>query len=198
MSKIVVVEGPDRVGKQTQTNLLKEHIEKLGQRASIVEVPIRSAVTYRIIYWMLHNGLAKKLPKTFQVLQFINRKIFELFTLPKMEEYNDVIILDRWSLSTIVYGGAEGVSQAFTVGLSKWLIDPDHTIILLGQSFPHEAEDAYEADSELQQKVRVGYGTWAANHLDETTVVDCHQDKSEISKKIQNILELKGVIPRLP
>lgn len=196
MSKIVVVEGPDRVGKQTQTRLLKDHVEKLGLRAEIIEVPIKSAVTYKVIYWMLHNGLAKKLPKTFQWFQYLNRKIFQIFTLPHLEQQNDVLILDRWSLSTIIYGGAEGVPESFAIGLSKKLRDPDHTVILSGDAFPHEAEDAYEADSDLQKKVRIGYARWAAANPETTTLIGCHQERGEILKKIKTILEDKGIIPR--
>jgi len=196
MSKIVVVEGPDRVGKQTQTNLLKNYIESLGLRAKIVEVPIRSAVTYKVVYWMLHNGLAKKFPKIFQCLQYLNRKVFQIFALPRLEQENDVIILDRWSLSTVVYGGAEGVSENFAIGLMRRLREPDHTIILLGESFPHEAEDAYEADSDLQKKVRIGYASWAASNPESTTLVNCHQAREDILKKIKVTLEDKGIIPR--
>lgn len=196
MSKIVAIEGPDRVGKQTQTRALKDYVEKLGLRAMIVEVPIRSAITYRIIYWMLHNGLAKKLPKTFQWLQFWNRKIFQLFTLRGLEKFNDVIILDRWSLSTIVYGGAEGVPEKFAIGLSNRLRQPDHTIILHGDSFMKQAEDAYEADTELQKKVRQGYVEWAARNKETCTLIDSNQDREQVSKRIQVALEIKGILPR--
>lgn len=196
MSKIVVIEGPDRVGKQTQTGLLKDHIEKLGMRVQIVEVPIKSAVTYKVIYWMLHNGLAKKFPKIFQWFQYLNRKIFQIFTLPGLEKLNDVIILDRWSLSTIVYGGAEGVPESFAIGLSNRLRSPDHTVILLGEAFPHEAEDAYEADSELQHRVRIGYAQWAAKNPETVTLIDSRQDRSDILKRIKVSLEVKGIIPR--
>lgn len=196
MSKIIVFEGADRCGKATQSKMLRDHLNFSGQSAKIVEVPIRSAVSYRLVYWMLHNGLAKKLPKLFQVLQFLNRKIFQIFTLPSLESEYDVLILDRWSLSTIVYGGAEGVSEKFTVGLSNMLRKPDHTIILLGPSFPHDAEDVYEADTELQRKVREGYSSWAFSHPLETSVLDCKQDKKILSKKIQAILKAKGIIPK--
>ncbi len=196
MSKIVVFEGADRCGKATQSKMLRDHLIFSGQSAKIVEVPIRSAVSYRLVYWMLRNGLAKKLPKLFQVLQFLNRKIFQILTMPGLEREYDVLILDRWSLSTIVYGGAEGVPEKFTVGLSNLLRKPDHTIILLGSSFPHDAEDVYEADTELQHKVREGYSIWALNHHLEVSVLDCNQDKRVLSKKIQSILKAKGIIPK--
>lgn len=195
MSKIIVFEGADRCGKATQSSLLRDHIQSLGRSAAIVEVPIRSAVTYRIVYWMLKNGLAKKLPKTFQVLQFLNRKFFQLHTLPRLEREYDYIILDRWSLSTIIYGGAEGVSRRFTVGLSKFLREPDHTVVLLGKSFPHEAEDVYESDLALQEKVREGYAQWVMCNHEKASLHNCRQEKKMLSKKIQSVLSSKKIIP---
>lgn len=195
MSKIIVFEGADRCGKATQSAILKDHIQSLGNTAAIVEVPIRSAVTYRAIYWMLKNGLAKNLPKTFQVIQFLNRKFFQWFTLPRLEKVYDYIILDRWSLSTVIYGGAEGVSQCFTVGLSKFLRDPDHTVVLIGKSFPHDAEDVYEADQALQEKVREGYAQWVVNNYDKASLHDCRQEKHVLAKKIQLVLSSKKIIP---
>ncbi len=196
MSKIIVIEGPDRVGKQTQTNLLKKTFLNYGMIATVVEVPIRSMVTYRIIYWMLKNGMAKKFPKTFQWFQYLNRKIFQVFTLPYLEERYDAIIMDRWSLSTIVYGAAEGVQKEYTIDLAKKLRQPDHTIILHGKSYSHEAEDAYEADLDLQNKVREEYANWAFDNPDSTSLVDCQRDRKIVSREIKEILQSKRILPK--
>ena len=195
MSKIIVVEGSDRVGKFTQTRLLQEYITRTGLGAVVVEVPIRSAVTYRIIYWMLKNGLAKKFPKVFQCFQFLNRKIFQILSLPGLERMYDVIIFDRWSLSTIIYGCAEGVPEEFTTRLAKWLRTPDHTFVLHGESYLKEAEDSYEADRDLQNRVKLGYSVWALNNQNVCTMVNCRQEKSHISRRIQDVLHLKGILP---
>lgn len=196
MSKIIVVEGPDRVGKQTQTRLLQEYITRTGLGAVVVEVPIRSAVTYRVIYWMLQNGLAKKFPKIFQWFQFLNRKIFQMFALSALERYYDYIIMDRWSLSTVVYGAAEGVSKEYTLELAKRLREPDYTIILHGKSHSHEAEDSYESDSELQQKVRIEYARWAFENPARASLVNCNNDKKIIARQIQEALQLNKILPR--
>lgn len=196
MSKIIVIEGPDRVGKQTQTNLLKKTFMKYGLLATVVEVPIRSAVTYRIIYWMLRNGLAKKFPKTFQWFQYMNRKVFQVLTLPKLEEHYDAIIMDRWSLSTIVYGAAEGVPKEYTESLAKKLRQPDHTVILYGKAYSHEAEDAYEADMILQDKVREEYANWAMNNPEISSLVDCQRDRRDVARDIKEVLQSKRILPR--
>jgi len=194
-ANIIVIEGPDRVGKFTQTHLLKETLTRQGFLATVVEVPIRSMVTYPIIYWMLRNGFAKKFPKIFQVLQFLNRKIFQEFSLKHLEENYDFIIMDRWSLSTIVYGSAEGISRNFTITLSNMLRQPDHTIILYGNSYLHEAEDVYEADAELQKIVRFEYSSWAMKHPDTTTLIDCTKSKDVVAKNIKKALQIKNILP---
>ena len=195
MSKIIAIEGPDRVGKFTQTKLLQKYITRIGLSAVVVEVPIRSAITYRVIYWMLQNGLAKKFPKIFQWFQFINRKIFQMYTLPVLEEHYDFIIMDRWSLSTIVYGIAEGVPKAYTIGLAKKLREPDFTIILFGEAHEHIAEDSYEVDASLQARVRLEYAKWALENPKTTKLINCNQDHEIIAKKIKNILQEKRILP---
>jgi len=194
-AKIIVIEGADRCGKATQASMLQSYLLRIGCASTIVEVPIRSAVTYKIIYWMLKNGFAKKYPKIFQWFQFLNRKIFQCLVLPDIERQHDVVIMDRWSLSTIVYGAAEGVSEEYTVSLSKRLRVPDHTIILHGRAFPHEAEDVYESDLDLQDRVRLGYSQWAVNNSKDCTLINCRQSKDAIFRKIRTCLELKGIIP---
>lgn len=161
MSKIIVIEGPDRVGKATQSRLLCDYARKtLNKRAEVVEVPIKSPVTYRLIYWMLGNGLAKKFPKLFQWIQFANRKIFQVTRLASLMRKNDYIIFDRWSLSTVVYGEAEGVPREWSEKLAERLVIPDHTILLLGNPQLNETEDVYESDLCLQEKVRSLYEDW--------------------------------------
>ena len=195
MSKIIAIEGPDRVGKFTQTKLLQKYITRIGLSAVVVEVPIRSAITYRVIYWMLQNGLAKKFPKIFQWFQFINRKIFQMYTLPVLEEHYDFIIMDRWSLSTIVYGIAEDVPKDYTIGLAKKLREPDFTIILFGEAHEHIAEDSYEVDASLQARVRLEYAKWALENPKTTKLIDCNQDHKIVAKKIKNILQEKRILP---
>jgi thymidylate kinase len=107
----------------------------------------------------------------------------------------DVIIMDRWSLSTVVYGAAEGVSEEFTTRLAKWLRVADYTFVLHGESYFHEAEDSYEADRDLQLKVRLGYSMWALNNQKVCTMINCRHDKMHISRKMQDVLHLKGILP---
>lgn len=194
MSKMIVIEGPDRVGKATQAELLRQKLAELGYRAAKVEVPIRTNFAYHVVYWMLRNGLAKSLPRVFQSFQFLNRRIFQGRDLPEMERYYDYVIMDRWSLSTVVYGAATGVSKRFTEKLYDRLRRPDHTFIILGPSHRHEAEDVYESDTKLQQDVRVGYSTWAALNEGVSTVLSSLDDREKTSREIISILSRRGLL----
>ena len=184
MSKIIVIEGPDRCGKATQSKLLRDYFISQGKTSTIVEVPIKSNFIYYCIYWMLGNGYAKRFPKFFQWLQYFNRQIFQWFVLPHLEKKFEFIIMDRWSLSTVVYGSATGVPLEFTKKLYDRLRVPNLTIILLGNSHKHIAEDVYETDQKLQSEVRKFYAEWAVMHSKDTAVIDCNQSIEKVNKDI--------------
>ena len=195
MSKIVVFEGADRCGKATQSAMLTEFLNSIGYKATRIEVPIKGSFTYKLIYWMLQNGLAKKFPKIFQRLQYLNRWIFQKTTLAYLEDSYDYIVFDRWTLSTVAYGIAEGLSKEFCEKLYNNLRTPDFTVLLLGKSFRHEAEDVYESDNELQRKVRLNYADWASKNSSQTYVVlDSTSSKEKISSNIVNYLQMRGII----
>jgi dTMP kinase len=195
-TKIIVVEGPDRCGKATQAQLLKEHLEGRGKTATVVEVPIKDGFIYHIIYWMLRNGLAKKFPKLFQWLQCYNRLIFQWLNLPRLSRRYDYIIFDRWSLSSVIYGLAEGIDRRYCEKLYRRLRRPDFTLLLLGESYAHEAEDVYEADHFLQGRVRLLYAEWHKSHPTESFVFeDTGRSKQEIAADVINVLINKGIIP---
>lgn len=196
MSKIIVIEGADRCGKATQSRLLRDHIRNvLNKQAEVVEVPVKSPVTYRLIYWMLGSGAAKKFPKLFQWLQFANRKIFQVTRLASLMRKNDYIIFDRWSLSTVVYGEAEGVPQEWSEKLAERLIVPDHTILLLGKPHTKETEDVYEADSVLQDRVRDLYESWGIRHPITSTIIDCGHPREQVTEEALSALKIARIIP---
>jgi thymidylate kinase len=196
MSKLIVVEGPDRVGKATQSEMLCDYINNvLKKKACLVEVPIHDNLTYGPIYWMLRTGLAKKLPKTFQWIQCLNRWIFQSFNLVSLEHQFDYIVFDRWSTSTSVYGMAEGLSKEYVNSMYRRLRSPDVVVVLNGKSHRHEAEDVYEKDTNLQKKVRVLYEDWVIDNSKISCTVSCEGTKESVSRDIVSCLTNMGVLP---
>lgn len=196
MAKIIVFEGADRCGKATQSAALRQHLESVGKSAIVVEVPIRDYTTYPTIYWMLRNGLAKKFPKSFQWLQCFNRLIFQWTKLTELEHQYDYVIFDRWSLSSVVYGIAEGVDAEYCSSLYRKLRKPDFTVLLLGKAYAHEAEDVYEADTDLQQRVRKLYAAWSVENIKESHIFNgTDMPKEKVTEEIMKILKLWRIIP---
>lgn len=188
---LIVVEGPDKCGKATQSTLLTQTLVDAGHRVKRVEVPVASWFTYRLIYWMLRNGMAKSWPNVFQYVQFLNKFIFQWTKLVFMRWQYDFIVFDRWSLSSVVYGDAGGANKTFTRFLYNRLWQPDGTIIMVGASRSGEVTDVYESDNSLQSKVRVGYAAWYAAHDDKVSLVDNTGTREEVQSRIMNILDTR-------
>lgn len=198
MSKLIVIEGPDGVGKATQTSMLVDYINNvLGLKAVRVEVPIDDALTYPVIYWMLRNGLAKKFPKSFQWLQVLNRRIFQSTKLVSLEhDYDyDYVVFDRWHTSTAVYGAAEGLSGEFLSRVGRLLRLPDFTIVLVGKSHRPVAEDVYESDDDLQVRVRRLYEAWSGANPRVSCVVDASPPRADVAATIRSVLRERRMIP---
>ena len=116
------------------------------------------------------------------------------FFLPSLLRNNDYIILDRWSLSTIVYGSAEGVDVAFSELLASKLIYPDYTILLLGKSHMQHAEDVYEADDSLQKSVKKLYENWSTHNSSVSSIINCSLTREEVFDQVKSSLQNANII----
>jgi thymidylate kinase len=153
-TQLIVIDGPDRVGKETQSKMLTEHLRARGYKVALIEVPYHDGLTYNVIYWMLRNGLAKQWKNTFQAVHFLNKWVFQTFALKRLEWDYDFVIMDRWQLSSEVYGEATGIDQHANDFLGQFLTRVDVTFVLLGPAWAKEGRDVYEKDKKLQDEVR--------------------------------------------
>lgn len=187
MAKLIAFEGPDRVGKATQSKLMLETLTSLGYRAVRVEVPVQNFL-HKYIYKMLKNGVAKNHPYFFQFIQVMNRVVFQLFALPKLERENDYVIFDRWSPSTWVYGLATGVNRTYVEAMLYPIRKPDYTIVLNGRAQVQEMRDDYEKDNSLQSRVRDLYVDYADLYSEKTALVWANQTRESAHEEILGIL----------
>lgn len=193
MAKIIVVEGPDKVGKETQTKMLVEYLESCGKRVIRIEVPVHDKMTHGLIYWMLRNGLAAKMPNLFQGVQFFNKKIFQAFKLSRLNEYYDYVIMDRWSLSSTVYGLAGGANSALLAKFASSLTKPDLTIVLHGPPHIDRKDDRFESDNELQAKVRDFYWDLSLGREDHALIF-AKGTREEVHSNIVWALKVKNLL----
>lgn len=169
-AKIIVFEGADRRGKQTQSRMLFTTLHMNGYKTSLVEIPYDDGFTSKIVYSMLSNGLTKMFPLAFQVLQFLNKRLFQALKLKALLRNNDYVIFDRWALSSVIYGNASGVNKTFNSFLYNCLQKPTVTVVIDGNMLA-TAEDEYEKNSEFQSIVANGYISWAQETKESVVVV---------------------------
>lgn len=189
---LVVIEGPDKLGKATQSALLqanlalKERADGTSIRVGHQEIAARDGITYSRIYKMLENGDAKKFPSTFQAFHSTNRLIWQSQQLPQIASKFDVLILDRWTISSWVYGMASGVDEGEIRCLSEDLVKPDLVFVFEGESFktPERDDDCYEADKPFQVVVREMYSKWVELNPDVAVSIDANRSKEAIANDI--------------
>jgi len=121
--KIIAIEGPDGYGKSTIARMLSE---KTGYK--LIKFPNETLYSGELIRKML-TGKEKLRPDVFQQLQNINKEI-TIKNLP-----NGTYIFDRYKLSEIVYGLANGLKEVNVMNLADCLPDPDITFIFVGKSY---------------------------------------------------------------
>jgi len=177
---IVALEGADRLGKSTQAKLVEAKMDAVGMRGVLDKCPYKDGVTYDRIYEMLRTGEAKKFPTVFQTMQGANRRAFQKKLLPTLALHFDVVLIDRWSTSTWVYGTQDGVPPETTETILKGLVEPDLVYVFDGEPFAApDMDDAYEADKEFQVRVRNAYRQFADTH-DNHRLIDANRDKHQI------------------
>lgn len=195
MAKIIAVEGPDRVGKATQTKMLNDYLVSCGKTVKTVEVPVHGIFSYPLIYLMLKTGLAKFFPNLFQFIQSLNKLTFQYFFLPLLKKKYDYVIFDRWSLSSLVYGESSGVNFNMNLSLFKKLEVPDLTVVINGPARNDEARDSYESDKSFQAVVRANYALWCEKNPKNLKTVNSLGTRDEVHKKIiKSLYEAFGSI----
>jgi thymidylate kinase len=135
----IAVCGIDRIGKTTLSENLAKYL-----KWDKLKFPNYSLDSGQRIDWMLQGKEAFD-PEYFQLLQNQN-KLETLSTLP-----DGKYIFDRYKLSEIIYGIANGLPEAWVRKLAAKVPDPDLTIVLHGK--PHCQDRSIFKDAEYQNKV---------------------------------------------
>lgn len=181
---LVAIEGPDRVGKATQAEMLQQGLYQEGLKATIEEIPSDDKVTYPQIYAMLHSGAVDRYPVVFQTLQATNRRYFQVHFLPNLAHHFDVVILDRWNLSTRVYGRVSGVKEDTTEAILDGILEPDLNIVLDGDPFPKEGLDTWEANLVFQSRVRELYGQYCDQDPKQFVKIEANRPPHDVRQDV--------------
>lgn len=116
-------------------------------------------------------------PVAFQALQLVN-KLEAVAVLKELERKHGIVFVDRWSLSALIYGAADGVDREWNEIICKFFDDqikPSLMFIFVGKPFKNDG-DRYGAK---QKAIAEMYEDYIGEHLNDMTVVEINvTDKS--------------------
>jgi dTMP kinase len=190
---LIVFEGLDQSGKQTQAELLRDWLKKQGHRARLVSFPDYGTSIGEEIARAL-QGERDYGPEVMQLLYVANR--YE--RKPDLQRWIDgglILVCDRYLASSIAYGEAQGLDPLWLAEIQKFLPRPSLTFMLdiePATAVQRKAvdRDRYERDLEMQMRVRDSYRRQAA--AEQWVVLDGERSKDAIAADVIN-----AVMPRL-
>jgi dTMP kinase len=157
---LIAFEGLDQSGKQTQAELLRDHLKQEGRKARLVSFPDYGTSIGEEIARAL-AGEREYGPDVMQLLYVANR-YERRDDLIRWLDGGLILVCDRYAASSIAYGEAQGLDPAWLADIQKYLPPPALTIML--DIAPDTAvtrkavdRDRYERDLAMQARVRESY-----------------------------------------
>ena len=157
---LIVFEGLDQSGKQTQAERLRSEIERRGRRCIVLDFPSYDTHIGAEIGAGL-RGERDYGPDVMQLLYVANR-YEKKPQIEKMLTDGGVVVCDRYLASSIAYGEAQGLDGAWLREIQRHLPQADLTILL--DIAPETAagrktanRDKYERDLAMLSRVRESY-----------------------------------------
>lgn len=162
---LVAFEGIDACGKSTQIEMLKKAAVPLFPSCQVFSYPNYQTSTGEKILQMLKDP--ERDPLVLQCLMTVNR-YEEQFLVEEVLEQGALVLLDRYWLSGMVYGAADGLPQSWLHRVHEQLLRPDHWFVLdlpVIESFRRRPnrDDDYESNADRLKIARHRYMLWCAS-----------------------------------
>ncbi|MFH1445643.1 MAG: dTMP kinase [Nanoarchaeota archaeon] len=197
--KLIVIEGIDGAGSETQSKLLLEFLRKQNIPAERVYYPDYGSPIGNFIHDYLHKK--QDFSVEMQFLMYASDMVKDKEKINKWLEEGKTVICDRYFTSTLAYQCMHGfpINNALNFAEQFGIRKPDIIIfldILPETSIERKKEekkgdmDRNEENIELQLRISKEYKRLAEdNVLGKWFVVDGEKTKKEVFEEIKNILE---------
>ena len=157
---LVVFEGLDQSGKQTQAELLRDRLIAGGRSVYLLSFPDYGTPIGEEIERAL-RGARNYAADVMQLLYVANR--YEWRTeIERRRNDGEILICDRYLASSVAYGEAQGLDSAWLLEIQRHLPQPDLTFLLdiapeVSAKRKTADRDRYERDLALLGRVRSSY-----------------------------------------
>lgn len=142
--KIIVIEGTDCSGKNTQSKLLAERLNEKNINTKIFSFPMYQTATGKIVGGPIlgksyigdgffSEGSSKLDPKVFSLYLAADRK-YNIDIINNLIEQGDIIILDRYVYSNMAFQGAKYKNKEEKLELFKWIEKLEFELLELPKS----------------------------------------------------------------
>jgi dTMP kinase len=189
---LVVFEGLDQSGKQTQAEALRDWLTAKGRVVRMLSFPTYETHIGAEIGRALH-GEREYGPDVMQLLYVANRFEWK----PEIERElaaGTVLVCDRYLASSVAYGEAQGLSPRWLAEIQAPLPQSDLTVLLdmspdVSLARKRAGRDKYERDLQLLSRVRGSYirqareGQW--------TTIDATRDRALVAADVQEAVSLR-------
>jgi dTMP kinase len=182
---LIAFEGLDQSGKQTQAELLRDHLKAQGRKARLVSFPDYGTSIGEEIARALSNERDYG-PDVMQLLYVANR-YEKKADLQRWLDGGLMLVSDRYTASSVAYGEALGLDPAWLTDMQKFL--PPAALTILLDIAPETAvtrksvdRDRYERDLAMQGRVRESYQRQAREQG--WIVLDGERTKDEIAADV--------------
>lgn len=176
--KIIAIEGGDHVGKSTIAEMLSDYLD-----IELIKFPNERLGSGKQSRRMLNDDDPFD-PEYMQYLQNEN-KIDTLKTLVP-----GTYIFDRFKLSEIVDGLANGVNEQYVRSCADLLPDPDITFLLTGRSYGHDA--GIYGNDEYQSTITKLYLTEAKNSSGRIEIINNEKSADAVLEEV--FRKMRGII----
>ena len=194
----IVFEGLDGSGSTTQAKLLAERLEKSGRATLLTKEPTDHSPIGKMIREILQHKWSTS-AEGLQLLFCADRAEHLKNTIEPALNNHQIVICDRYFLSTLAYGGMN-VDIHWLKELNKFFIQPDLTFLL--QLSPEKCLERIAgrgSDFELFEKKEKLEKIWSnythlAGEFPNTILLDADRSIDEISSEIWDMV-LKKLTP---
>jgi dTMP kinase len=187
---LVVFEGLDQSGKQTQAERLRDRLVSAGRTLRLLSFPSYETHLGAEIGRAL-KGERDYAADTMQLLYVANRFEWK----PEIERElaaGTVVVCDRYLASSIAYGEAFGLDGQWLTDIQRYLPQPDLTVLLdidpqVSASRKTADRDKYERDLALLARVRESYLRQASDPR--WLRLDAGRDRDAVASDVYSAVE---------
>ncbi len=190
-ARFIVFEGPDGSGTTTHSTALVERLKSRGISAmhtfEATDGPIGTFIRGKL----REGGLPGN---ALQLLFTADRAWHVEHVLKPALEQDTVVVCDRYSLSTVIYGAAQGFDRSWLEAMNDAFVKPDLLLLALPpfdvcmQRLGKREKDVIEADDSLQKRVYDLYAQYAST-LPAEQVIDTSGDKAHVEATFDAVID---------